>query len=198
MNGTTLRIVLVVGGIVAVGIAGSRPIQASGDGRPAFRLEGTWIGHVADDSLFHVTYSPASPANNRVALTSDIFNFDMTFGGLFPNAIAPQDSLVRGEAVRTGPATFDFLALGYGRNPADEIIYIFLERGSLEFLDSDAYRLVPGTFEVYSTVVQDSPFGPLPDQDVDGDGLPDPGQVPILSGPTPSATAKRYVSVLGT
>lgn len=197
MRRSSVHMLYIVAGIAAIGAAVSHPIMAFDTEGPRFRLEGSWIGHVVSDSLFYVTYASSSPANNRVAFTSDIFNFDMTFGGVFQDATAPQDSLVRGESVRTGPATFDFLALGYGRNEVDEIIYIFVERGSLEFLDAETYQLAAGEFEVFSTVEQTGAFGPLHDQDVDGDGLPDPGQVPILSGPTLPATARRCASVLG-
>ena len=88
-----------------------------------------------------------------------------------------------GEAIRTGPQTFDYSLIGYGvkerAGDRNEIMYLFVVNGSLTCLD-DTNVASDVTLSVYTA-----------DQDADHDGLPDEGAEPMCHGPTDFGTAKR-------
>lgn len=89
-----------------------------------------------------------------------------------------------GEAIRTGPKSYDYSLIGYGvkERPGDrnEITYIFLVNGSL-------------TCENEENVVSDVTLSVYPaDQDADQDGMPDEGAEPMCIGPNDFGTAQRF------
>jgi hypothetical protein len=161
------------------------------DGEPHLKIEGTWVGTNSFGSVFTITFVPASPANNLVSFAADIVNFDSTLGGLFPQVSPEQNMAIRGDAVRTGPDTFDVHWITYLREEDRSIVYVDLNRSSVRFTAPDTY-VETGTFSVYSAIDDpDFPLGPIHNQ-IGGDGLPMPGEVPVLCIPYESVV-KRLV-----
>jgi hypothetical protein len=111
-----------------------------------------------------------------------LVNPDTTFFGMFPDADYMSELV--GEAVRTGPNTYDFSLIGYGAKTLvgvrNEIQYIWTVTGSMECLDGDNK-----TDSVHLAVYAAA-------QDADNDGFPDEGEEPALCvGPTILSAAKR-------
>jgi hypothetical protein len=200
---TRRRIIAFLGlaGIVAVVLAASWHTSARSSTmncwwRPRFyTLDGVWLINGDTGSVSTITFVPSSPANQRVSFSCDAVNFDPTLGGLLPQASPLQNMALRGTLVRTGPNTFDYSWIVYSRNELREIVYILIARGNIVLTDADTYE-DSLTISWYSAAEQVSPvFGPLPDQDMDGDGLPDEDEDPILSVPI-TGVARRLESVL--
>jgi hypothetical protein len=106
---------LALAGIVAVVLAAPWRTSALGWHPPRpwrCELEGSWVFKVEPpyDCLITATYLPESPANDRVAFTFDFVDSDP----LFPGVEYPQMT-ARGEAIRTGPTTFEAHWILYGR-----------------------------------------------------------------------------------
>jgi hypothetical protein len=147
------------------------------------RLDGTWVWKGDDGTVATVTFVPAGPENNLVSIAVDVVNFDSSLSGIFPDISLLQNMVVRGDLIRTGANTFQYSWIVYGRTAAREIVWIMTTDGGIEVLDPNTYDDTV-TINVFSAREQESPvLGPLPDQDVDGDGLPDPDQDPLLSIP---------------
>jgi hypothetical protein len=189
---------IVLGGIVILTtavLALPHFLSAQSDLGSHILAGGSWLGKSDLGTISTVTFVPSAPDNGEVAFAAEVLNFDSQTGGVFPEASNLQDGALRGEAFRTGPSTFDYVWTGYGRSDLREIVFITVGRGTLQFRDADTYedRL---TVEFYSAKEQEGVLGVLPDQDVDDDGLPDPGQEPILSLPV-VAQFKRLSAALG-
>jgi hypothetical protein len=172
-------------------------VSVAGNGqRPRYRMEGTWLLRNDDGAVSVATFVPAGPDNDLVSLAVDVVNFDSTLGGIFPDVSLSQNMSVRGDMVRTGPGTFAYSWVVYGRSETREILWIMTTAGIAEFLGPDTYddNL---TIRVYSAREQESPvLGVLPDQDVDGNGFPDADQEPLVSIPMHNV-ARRLLSLGG-
>jgi len=138
-----------------------------------FILDGTGGVHVLDLAI------PLDSANNRVALQHDLADYDVTLGGQLPMAV--RYSTAQGEAVRTGPRTFDYTLHFWGLDSSNRRVSLVVSSGTKLFRegDSNTYDTVGGTLAVY-----------LPNQDSDGDGFPDAGEVPIACVPV-TLTGRR-------
>lgn len=201
---TRRRIIAFLGlaGAVAVALAASWPTSARSSTtncwwRPRFyRLDGTW--HLTDDSgdVTTVTFAPATSANRRVSIAADVCNFDPTLGGALPQASPLQNMALRGTAVRTGPNTFDYSWIVYSRDESRQIVYILIGWGSLVLTDRDTYEDTVTIYWYSAVEGQVTAFGTLPDQDVDGDGLPDEGEDPFFSFAVTGGVGRRLESVL--
>jgi hypothetical protein len=143
------------------------------------RLEGTFIlggtggVHVLDLAI------PLDAANDRVALVHDLADYDVTLGGLLPTAI--RYSTAQGEAIRTGPRSFDYTLHFWGLDSTNRRVSLVVSSGAKVFRDGDCsmYDTVGGTLAVY-----------LPAQDANGDGFPDDGETPVACVPI-ELTARR-------
>jgi hypothetical protein len=131
-----------------------------------FILEGTGGLHVLDLAI------PLDDTNDRVALLHAIADYDVTLGGMIPNAVRYTD--VQGEAVRTGPRTFDYTLHAWGLDSANARVSLVVSSGGKVFRpgDDNIYDTVGGTLAVYRAA-----------QDSDGDGFPDAGQQPVVCAP---------------
>jgi hypothetical protein len=136
------------------------------------RLEGTFIlggtggVHVLDLAI------PLDAANDRIALVHDLADYDVTLGGLLPGAV--RYSTAQGEAVRTGPRSFDYTLHFWGLDAANRRVSLVVSSGAKVFREGDCgiYDTVGGTLAVY-----------LPAQDSNGDGFPDDGATPVACVP---------------
>jgi hypothetical protein len=138
-----------------------------------FILEGTGGVHVLDLAI------PLDSANNQIALAHDLVDYDATVGGMFPTAV--RYSTAQGEAVRTGPRSFDYTLHFWGLDSSNRRVSLVLSSGTKVFREGDCrtYDTVGGTLAVYRV-----------EQDADGDGVPDAGETPVACVPV-ELTARR-------
>ncbi len=106
-----------------------------------------------------------------------------TLLGFFPESERLSDML--GNCVRTGVDTFEFSVVWHGikaggpeRMSIGEVVFMGVMSGTVQFIDADTLRFA-GTVSAYT-----------PDQDADGDELPDEGAVPLVCIPG-ELTVKR-------
>lgn len=148
------------------------------------RFEGTYIlngtggVHVLDLAI------PLDAANNRVALQHDLADYDVTLGGLLPSAV--RYSTAQGEAIRTGPRSFDYTLHFWSLDSSNRRVSLVVSSGTKLFREGDdnTYDTVGGTLAVY-----------LLGQDADGDGFADAGEVPIAC--VPVTLAAKRMSIVG-
>ena len=105
--------------------------------------------------------------------------------GLSPEA--EKVSALLGYLVRTGANTFQFSVICHGIKGAGpemldigETLYMVTLTGTAELVDSGTMILHEFTYAAY-----------LPDQDLDGDRLPDEGAVPVICAEIPQLPFKR-------
>lgn len=105
--------------------------------------------------------------------------------GLSPEAEKVSDLL--GYLVRTGANTFRFSVICHGVEGAGpelldigETVYMVTLTGTAELVDSGTMIINEFTYAAY-----------LPDQDLDGDRLPDEGAVPVMCAAIPQLPFKR-------
>ena len=143
------------------------------------RLEGTFIlggtggVHVLDLAI------PLDTATDRVALVHDLADYDVTLGGLLPTAV--RYTTAQGEAIRTGPRSFDYTLHFWGVDSSNRRVSLVVSSGTKVFRAGDCgiHDTVGGTLAVY-----------LASQDADGDGFPDDGATPVACVPI-ELTARR-------
>ena len=142
----------------------------------SYKLEGAWVARVPGMPMqWSYALSP-DPSGKRAAMTGSIqvpIRASVVVPGLFADleSISP----MVGEVVMTGPDTAIFTAVWYGMkegDPFDEIVLIGMTSGEVQFTGS-------GKTEVTHHLAYYAPSS-----DGDGDGLPDPGQDPVLCLPT--------------
>lgn len=137
-------------------------------GDQPFKLEGSWIGKGAPGQSWTYVFVPSDPNGREAAFTSEWVTVDPTFGVFLD---AEYISSVIGEAAVTGPNEAVYTVVEYGMKKVGVVpqkVYIFVDSGKIK-------RTGPGRTEVTHNIA----FY-LPNQDADGDGLPDKGQAPIL------------------
>jgi hypothetical protein len=195
---------LVVCWIVAGQLRGEDDVTPPAGQTRVVNIAGTWIGKFpTENSPYQIplivteTLTPID-LTGRFAYVMRMLNSDFTFTGMFPQTNSVTDLV--GEAVRTGPDTYELSVIGCGvKKPALEdvgwadrgqIQYIWILSGSAICVDEDnvEHDLM---LSLYSGIDNPDfafpwnpgePF-PLHDQDIDDDGLPDEGEVPIFSAP---------------
>ncbi len=138
-----------------------------------FILEGTGGVHVLDLAI------PLDPATDRVALVHDLADYDATLGGLLPTAV--RYTTAQGEAIRTGPRSFDYTLHFWGVDSSNRRVSLVVSSGAKVFREGDCgvYDTVGGTLSVY-----------LVAQDANGGGPPDDGETPVACVPI-ELTARR-------
>lgn len=149
----------------------------------AFCVEGTWVLRLPDGRFSRETIIAGHNGQTAHFTTNDVLPGDATLGGLFPDAVfAPPPG--PGSARRIGPSTFEFQTLGYAVNVIggvpSEIAYIQISEGVVDLPDCDTQEF---------TLTQ---LFFLPEQDADGDGLPDEGEDPFLVVPNLSGTGTKF------
>lgn len=156
----------------------------------ATKLEGAWIAKVPGTPLqWSYVMSPSDPSGKRAALSGSLqvrIPVDVLFPGLIPQLDYSSDTT--GEIVMTGSDTADFTSVGYGmKKIAPTMEYPFTEQVVLIWVTSGQVKFTgPGKAEVAHHLAYY-----LPAADADGDGLPDPGQSPILCMPVTTSLDTR-------
>ncbi len=172
-----MRPTLVMGAAVlsvaAIGFLSSIPEASGFDAQERCILAGTWVGTQPDGANFMETFVPDVSGNvSQVHIRGRGAN---PLIELFPGARGSEAG-TRGEAVRVSPDTWRYKLLSWSVFPNDdggisEIAYFRVDEGITVLTDCD-------TQEAVNTI---SFF--LPEQDADGDGIPDEGEVPFLQVP---------------
>ncbi|MBI4583992.1 MAG: hypothetical protein HY717_08215 [Planctomycetes bacterium] len=172
--------------VLGLGVAWSVvPASGHGDGERKERcaLAGTWIGTLGEATI-RLTAIPQDPANRRVSLLYQNVTEDPNFGGLVNQILgSPVTSRTdfRGEAVRTGPRTFDYTRVAHAINenkvsvgfpPQFKVVYIELVSGTIEFTDCDTIEM--SLTAAFFSADQD-PFGEEPPIVCSGPGGAFPG-----------------------
>jgi len=209
MNTKRITAILLVMGllvcwIVSGQIKGSDEAIAPVGQTQVFNIAGTWIGKFPiENSPYQIplivteTLTPID-LTGRFSCVMRMLNSDLTFTGMFPETNSVSDLV--GEAVRTGPDTYQLSVVGCGvkKPPLEDAAWA--DRGQIQYiwvLSGTAICIDENNVEqdlmlsLYSGVENpdfafpwnpSEPF-PLHDQDLDDDGLPDKGEVPIFSAP---------------
>ena len=157
----------------------------------AYKLEGSWIAKVPGTPIqWNYTMASLEPSGHRAALTSTL-HVRVPGEVFYPQDIPPVDYFTPfvGEVVMTGPKTAKFTSVGYGMKKVapsleypffEQIVYICTGTGDIKFTG-------PGKIE---NTVQITVY-PL-SADLDGDGMPDPGQACLKALP-PTVTLDTRV-----
>jgi hypothetical protein len=160
----------------------------------ANKLEGSWIAKVPGTAIqWNYTMAPLDPSGHRAALTSTL-HVRIPGEVFYPGVIPPVDYFTPfvGEVVMTGPNTAKYKAVGYGMKKVvpsesypffEQVAYICAATGDVKFTG-------PGKIEIIHQITNY-----LPSADLDGDGLPDPGQAPLIALP-PTPTIDTRVGLL--
>ncbi len=146
----------------------------------ANKLEGAWIAKSTNTPLQgSYVLTPSDPSGQRATISGLIqvrIPVPVLFPGLFGDSKISGDFV--GEAVMTGPDTGNYTIIGYGRKQLDpptpfqeQVVLIWVDSGRLDFIGH-------GKMQVTHRVAYYHP-----DADADGDGLPDPGQTPVVCLP---------------
>ena len=183
-------------------VVASPQLQAQINKTPGFTCDiaGAWVGSTPPipylysiGQVITATITPTDPTGKRLADRSQSVNLDPTTGGMFPDANRASESMAT--YVKIGPETYQFTMITYlmkspppGVFERDQILYFFTMNGKAKCLDANTMKLT-GTVSNWSNVDRPDlvfpPFGiyGVHDQDKDDDGLPDAGEVPIVSYP---------------
>jgi len=148
-------------------------------------VEGTWVGSYSggpweDPLILQYTLVPLDPAGKRLSYVMRMVNPDATFR-IKPFETADYLSDLVGEAVKSGPGTYDISVFGYGVNEREgdrnEILYLF---GITGIMTCDGETISQeALLSVYAA-----------DADKDNDGFPDEGAEPVFCHPTEFPAAK--------
>ena len=179
-----------------------------------FNIAGTWIGKFPiENSPYQIplivteTLTPID-LTGRFSCVMRMLNSDFTFTGMFPETNSVSDLV--GEVVRTGPDTYQLSVVGCGvKKPALEdaawadrgqIQYIWVLSGTAICIDENnvEHDLMLSLYSGIDNPDFAFPWNPgesfpLHNQDLDNDGLPDDGEVPIFSAPF-SHVSKRVTN----
>src|SRR4051794_11946120 len=117
------RNVFLASGVLVASIAVAVPSsQATPTAHNSHRVryEGTWMGTTSLGVHSIETATSLDPNNDRVAMVFTATT-DPTFGGQFPTA--DRISNFHGEAVRSGPRTFNFMKVAVGSDASGAVVY---------------------------------------------------------------------------
>ncbi len=161
--------------VVAVALVLLAGAPAAGQGQGAAKLEGTWVARVVEfdgaPSPWPFQWSYVLTPDNSGRTAAIYGNVDIGFPPT-PPLLADAHSPLLGRVVTTGPRTTAFDSYWYGIKKdvlpgLDAVLYIGRAWGEGRVVAAGKTETTHH-FEVY-----------LPAADADGDGLPDPGAVPV-------------------
>jgi len=151
------------------------------------RLDGAWIVEAPSPlggKIFHTSFLTAQDADGlRYTVVMEHSECSPTVWGAFPEATKKTDMM--GMEVKTGPTTSKGTMIGYGVEAGEleeEVVYIEVCSYEATVIDENTLTYT-ATQSFY-----------LPEQDADGDGFPDEGQLPVLC--TPYSVPSRRVTLV--
>jgi hypothetical protein len=140
------------------------------------RLDGAWIIAAPTPlggKIVHTAFITAQDADGlRYTVVMKHSECTPTVWGTFPEATKKADMV--GMAVKTGPITAKGTLMGYGVKEGgleEEVVYIQVASYEATLVDENTLELT-ATQSFY-----------LAEQDADGDGFPDEGELPVLCNP---------------
>jgi len=174
-----------IGGLHGGSVATVEEYDPSSDLGP--RLDGAWIIAAPTPlggKAVHTVFMTAQDADGlRYTVVMAHSECSPSVWGNFPEATKKADMV--GMAVKTGPITSKGTLIGYGVMAGEleeELIYIQVASFEGTLIDENTLELT-ATQSFY-----------LPEQDADGDGFPDEGQLPVLC--TPYSVLSRRVTLV--
>jgi hypothetical protein len=148
---------------------------ASNQGQGNYKLGGSWVGHAAGLWTWTAIQTPMDPGATEAALRVKFTSYGVDLADLGSAFGADSWSDLVGQEVMINRDTARWTLVGYAqaRGPNNElqIRAIAVAFGTLQFSDPDHYT-IDATIVVYSAAA-----------DADGDGMPDPGAVPVFTIP---------------
>ncbi len=147
----------------------------------ANKLEGAWISKVPGTAVQFTTVFTPDASGARASIIGALqvrIPVDLMFPGLPPAVDGSYDFV--GEVVMTGPDTANATLLGYAFKKVapsaeypfgEQVLWIWVGSGEIKFAASGRTETT-GSMAIY-----------LPEADANGDGLPDPGQTPLICFP---------------
>jgi hypothetical protein len=170
-----IKLVAVIGFTAVLVITTGWSVMASVESEPVFVPGGVYVNfgwQIWTDMII-----PSDPAGNTTTHIGHYLMADPTLGGMFPEADNRRSAPGRG--VRIGPKTWHVTWIQYGSKGL-ELQYMILYCAHETFSDDGETMFMEYTYEGY-----------LPEQDADGDGFPDEGEVPFRASSGGSTTLKR-------
>lgn len=170
-----VKIVAIFGLTAVLLITTGWSVMASVESEPVFVPGGVYV--CFGPQIWTDAPIPNDPAGNTTTHIGHYLTADPTLGGRFPEADNRRSAVGRG--VRIGPYTWHVTAIQYGSKGL-ELQYMLLYCALETFSDDGETMFMEYTVECY-----------LPEQDADGDGFPDEGEVPFATSTGGSVTLKR-------
>lgn len=161
-----------------------------------------FLPELGDQPLLAIqTVTPLDPTCRRFAFSMVPVNPELTFAGIFPEAVTPPGLF--GSLVREG-GTYRVTAVApspdappVGVPIRGRVVYFWTLEGSLDCIgDACGGLAIEGLASLYSSIddpereIPDLGIFGLEDQDRDDDGFADEGEVPLLQAPFP-LTSRR-------
>lgn len=188
--GTVLSLLMLIVGVQttlpAQGVNALENSQtgASGQGQRQYKLGGAWVGHSASPSwTWTALQIPTNPEATEAAIRVNFTSYGPELAGLAASFGADSWSDFAGQAVIIDRDTERWTLVGYaqakGPNNELQIRAIAVAFGTLQFTGPDE-DVIHATLTVYPAAA-----------DADGDGMPDPGAVPVATFPGITETGRR-------
>jgi hypothetical protein len=174
--------ILTVGVTLAVLLAITQT-GVSNQGQGRYRLGGAWVGHAAALGSWTAIQTPINPQGTEAALRVNFTSYGADLANLAAAFGADSWSDLVGQEVMINRDTARWTVVGYaqakGPNNVLQIRAIMVAFGTLQFIDPD-HDVIHTTLTVYPAAA-----------DADGDGMPDPGAVPVITIPGITETGQR-------
>ena len=158
-----------------------------------YNIAGTWISSMGgyspeENCILTATLTPTNFMGTKLAYRASGANPSL-WNPLFPETKTGGPAV--GEYVRTGKNTYKFSIISHAAEAPPEyegrgrITYFWTWTGTARLIDENTSVTEDATFSLYSAKDIYDPDGNLmiPCQDVDHDGFPDEGVVPLVSMP---------------
>ena len=173
--GSFLKSRITQGGLLLAVVTAAGTIAWTGTEPQSYKLEGAWVAKVPGTPImWNYALSP-DPSGRSAAMFGEIqvpIGPSIIVPGLFPDL--EYYSTMVGEIKMTGPDTCEFSSVWYGMKkgfPFNQVVFIGMNNGQARFIEPGR-ALGTNHLAFYA-----------PSADADGDGLPDPGQAPVLCLP---------------